>query len=84
MTLLKKKKAAGSAGGRCKHYCFGVGAGVGEGAGVAAVAGVFSGAAAGGGTLSGAGGFSLIDINSTSKISVEFGPMGPPGVPRGP
>ena len=60
------------------------GAGVGEAAGVGAAAGVFSGAAAGGGTLSGAGGFSLIDINSTSKVKVALGPIGPPGVPRGP
>src|ERR1051326_8519016 len=65
-------------GGPYEAYCFGVGAGVG------AAAVVFSGAAAGGGTLSGAGGFSLIDTSSTSKISVALGPMGPPGVPRGP
>jgi hypothetical protein len=69
------------------RYFFGVGDGVGEDAGgaagvgdeVAAPAGLLSGAApAGGGFLS------LIDTNSTSKISVELGPIGPPGVPRAP
>ena len=73
-------------------YFLGVGAGVGDDAGdaagvgdeVAAPAGLFSGAAPGAGTLSGGGFLSLIDINSTSKTSVAFGPMGPPGVPRGP
>ena len=56
------------------NYFFGVGLA----AGVGVAAGLFSGDAAGAGALS------LIDINSTSKISVELGPMGPPGVPRGP
>jgi hypothetical protein len=77
-----------------KRYFFGVGDGVGDDAGdgagvgdeVAAPAGDFSAPAAppGAGTLSGGGFLSLIDSNSTSKMSVAFGPMGPPGVPRGP
>ena len=75
-------------------YFFGVGAGVGVGDGLAAgfaspdvaaaPAGVLSGAAPGAGTLSGGGFLSLIDISSTSKTRVALGPIGPPGVPRGP
>src|SRR5882762_9306397 len=69
------------------RYFFGVGAGVGEGAGdgdTIAPAGVLSGAAPGAGALSGSGFLSLIDTNSTSKVKVALGPIGPPGVPRGP
>src|ERR1051326_7643534 len=69
---------------RITRYFFGVGDAAGVGDGVAAPPGVFSGAAPGAGTLSGGGFFSLIEINSTSKISVALGPIGPPGVPRGP
>src|SRR6185437_2889136 len=66
---------------RMNRYFFGVGAGVGD---ELAPPGVLFGAAAGGGTLSGSGFFSLIESNSTSKIRVALGPIGPPGVPRGP
>lgn len=72
-----------------ERYFFGVGdaAGVGDGAGdgdTIAPAGALSGAAPGAGTLSGGGFLSLIETNSTSKIRVALGPIGPPGVPRGP
>ena len=69
-------------------YFFGVGdaAGVGDGAGVGdeVAAPAAPVAPPGAGTLSGGGFLSLMEINSTSKISVAFGPIGPPGVPRGP